>query len=193
MKRTRLFEHALQERWALLPPPVQALHRVDDVERHSGMAQVERGRTVIARVVCACFGFPPAAASLPLTVTMLRTDSGETWERDFAGHVFRSYLTPASAPYRCRERFGWFDFELELLAEAGRLRLAIRRGWFFGLPIPNFVLPTSDSYEYAEDGTFHFDVSLGARIAGGLIVRYRGWLRPGGGASTQPIDAGSSA
>lgn len=192
MIRTRLFEHALQDRWALLPPPVQALHRVDVAERHSGMAQVERGRTLIARVVCACFGFPPAAERVPLTVTMLRTESGETWERDFAGHVFRSYLTPASVPYRCRERFGRFEFELDLLADAGRLRLAIRRGWFLGLPIPSALLPTSDSYEYAENDTFRFDVSLGARIAGGLIVRYRGWLRPGGSASAHPINAGSN-
>lgn len=191
MKPTGLFERALQERWALLPAPVQALHRVAGVERHSGTAQVERGRTLIARVVCACFGFPPAAESVPLTVTMLRTESGETWERDFAGHVFRSYLTSASEPHRCRERFGWFDFELDLVAEAGRLHLPIRRGWFLGLPIPNVFLPTSDSCEYADAGTFRFDVSLGARFAGGLIVRYRGWLRPAVGASMHSIGAGS--
>ena len=58
------------------------------------------------------------------------------------------------------------------------MNLPVRRGWFLGLPIPRPFLPKSDSREYAKDGVFHFDVALGAPLGQGLIVRYRGSLKP---------------
>lgn len=173
-----LFQSALGDRWQELPPEVQALHRIYDVESFSGTAHVTRGSTLTARIAAWFFGFPPAAASVPLTVKKTRTDGGEIWERNFDGRVFRSYLTPSPDPYRYRERFWLLNYEQDLPVADGCMRLPVRRGWFLGVPIPRMLLPTSDSCEYAENGTFHFDVALGAPLGGGLIVRYRGQLRP---------------
>jgi Domain of unknown function (DUF4166) len=58
------------------------------------------------------------------------------------------------------------------------MRLPVRRGWFLGIPLPRFVLPISDSREYSENGVFKFDVSLIAPLGGGLIVRYKGQVKP---------------
>lgn len=53
-----------------------------------------------------------------------------------------------------------------------------RGGWFAGMPMPRFLLPKSDSREYAENGLFRFDVTLTAPFGGDLLVKYRGYLRP---------------
>lgn len=173
-----LFQSALAERWDHLPHEVQALHSVQDVESFSGTAQVTRGTTLIARMAAWFFGFPPAAEQVHLTITKTRTETGEIWERDFGGRVFRSYLTPAPALYRYRERFWLFKYEQDLPVHDGCMRLPVRRGWFLGIPLPRFLLPGSDSREYAQDGMFHFDVSLTAPLRGGLIVRYCGQVKP---------------
>lgn len=173
-----LFQNALAERWNCLPREIQALHGVQDVENFSGTAQVTRGSSLVAKVAAWFFGFPPAAEAVSLTVTMTRTESGETWERNFGGRVLRSFLTPAPLVHRFRERFWLFDFELDLPVEDGCMRFPVRRGWFLGVPLPNALLPRSDTREYVEGGVFHFDVALGAPFGAAQIVRYRGHLKP---------------
>ena len=183
-ERPPLFQTVLQDRWAALQPTVRRLHGVQDVERFSGTASVERGRSWIARLAAWVFGFPPAAAAVPVTVTKSRIETGkdgetaEIWQRDFGGRVFRSRCGAAKAPYRFRERFGLFTFELDLPVTDGALSMPVRRGWLLGVPLPRLLLPTSDAREYEADGVFHFDVALGAPLGGGLIVRYRGTLTP---------------
>lgn len=176
--RPTLFQAALRDRWAALAPAVQRLHSVQDQEQLSGTAEVTRGSGLIARLAVWFFRFPKAGKNVRLTMIKTRTESGETWERNFAGRKFRSYLTPADAPYRYRERFWLFNYEQDLPVRDGALLLFVRRGWFLGIPIPQPFLPGSDSREFAVDGDFHFDVSLNAPLGGGLIVRYRGKLSP---------------
>ena len=173
-----LFQAALAERWEDLPPAVQALHDVQDIESFSGTAKVTRGTSPVARLAARFFGFPQATEAIALTVTKTRRGSGEIWERNFGGRAFRSYLTPAPGPYRYRERFWLFNYEQDLPVEDGCMRLPVRRGWLLGVPLPRLLLPTSESREFAVDGVFHFDVALSAPLGGGLIVRYQGSLQP---------------
>jgi len=51
------------------------------------------------------------------------------------------------------------------------------RGWLFGLPLPSSLRPQVAARESVADGTFQFDVEIGAPLIG-RIIRYRGWLRP---------------
>lgn len=176
--RPTLFQAALQDRWAALAPAVQRLHSGQEQERFSGTAEVTRGSGLIAHLAAWFFRFPKAGRNVRLTMIKTRTERGETWERNFAGRVFRSYLTPADALYRYCERFWLFNYEQDLPVRDGALFLCVRRGWFFGIPIPRPFLPESDSREFAVDGGFHFDISVSAPLGGGLIVRYRGQLSP---------------
>ncbi len=176
--RPGLFQSALRDRWAMLAPEARSLHDVQDMESFSGTAQVTRGTSLLARFIAWFVGFPTAGDNVSLTVTKTRTENGEIWERDFNGHVFRSYLGPSSQPYRYRERFWLLTFEQDLPVENGAMHLPVRRGWFAGIPIPRVLLPASESREYVEDGAFHFDVALRAPLGQGLIVRYRGTLSP---------------
>lgn len=182
------FQSVLAEKWEHLPREVQVLHGVQDIESFSGTAQVTRGNGAIAVLVAWLFGFPPAADRVPLTITKTRTDTGETWERNFGGRTFRSYLTPSPAPHSYRERFGIFNYELDLSVQDGCMRFPVRRGWVLGIPLPRFLLPGSESREYAQDGVFHFDVSLIAPLGGGLIVRYRGQASPDHASADTPQD-----
>jgi hypothetical protein len=75
------------------------------------------------------------------------------------------------------ERFGPFAFAIAAVLDAGRLRLVVRRWSFLGLPLPLWLAPGGEAYEFADAGRFHFHVELGHRLTG-LIVRYRGWLAP---------------
>lgn len=176
--RPTLFQSALGDRWSRLPPEVRELHSVQDVESFSGIAEITRGRSLIARLAAWFFGFPKPGENVPLTVTKTRTKSGEIWERNFNGRSFRSYCTPANSRYRYRERFWLFNYEQDLPVENGCMHLPVRRGWFLGIPLPKVLLPRSDSREYSSEGVFHFDVALSAPLGGGLIVRYRGQLVP---------------
>jgi hypothetical protein len=173
-----LIQRALGERWRDLPETVRRLHSVQDLESFSGWARVARGRGLMARLTGWFFRFPRAADAVPVTVTKMRTASGEIWERNFGGRVFRSHLTPSGRPGHCNERFWRMRFELALTVDAGRLFFPVSRGWIFGIPLPAFLLPWSEAYECETNGKFHFDVGLYAPISGKLIVRYQGSVEP---------------
>lgn len=172
-----LLHSALGDRWPDLPAAVRRLHDHGD-GRFAGAARVERGATMLARIVAFAFGFPRAGEAISVSVTKTRTATGEVWRRAFAGRVFSSRLTPSSRPGRVLERFGAFTFELELPVADGVMHLPVRRGWFLGAPLPGFLLPRSDAREYAVGERMHFDIRLEAPLGGGLLVHYAGWLAP---------------
>lgn len=178
-----LFQQMLGERWDCLSPQAKALHNIYDVTRFSGTARVDRGANPLARLAAFLFGFPPAADTVPISVTKTATAQGETWKRNFGGCIFRSQLNPSSHPFHVRERFGPFNFEQCLPFENGMMRLDLVRGWFFGIPLPRWALPKSQAHEFVEGGRFRFDVTLRLPVIGSLIVRYRGSLEPSGSAT----------
>ncbi|WP_073953943.1 SDR family oxidoreductase [Thalassospira sp. TSL5-1] len=175
-----LFQSVLRDRWFLLPSEIRALHSVHDVESFSGQAEVIRGRSLIARAIAWFFGFPPASQKCAVSVTKTRIETGEIWQRNFGGRIFRSRCCSAATPYRFCEGFGVFNYEMDVDATNAGIQLPVRRGWFMGVPLPRFLLPKSDSREYVQNGIFHFDVKLSAPLGIGLIVRYRGSLHPDG-------------
>lgn len=170
-----LFQRALgAELWGRMPQQWQSAHDLTDRHVLIGHSSVFRGHRLLAKLIATLFRFPPAAASVPVTVTMERHGQGETWLRNFDGHRFRSTLTPAGKG-TLYERFGPFKFELHLPVSEGRMGMEVRRGWFCGLPMPRWSLPISETSEYVEDGVFRFDVRLLAPFAG-LVVHYKGQL-----------------
>ncbi len=75
------------------------------------------------------------------------------------------------------ERFGVLEFAMALVRDGERLRLVMRAWRAFGVPLPLWLAPCSDAYEAEEGGVFRFFVEISHPIVG-LIVRYRGWLKP---------------
>jgi hypothetical protein len=172
-----LYRRLLGEAWDTLPEPLRAIH--GGGSDYEGIATVERGTGLIARLIGACFGFPRAGSGVPVRVTFVRHPGREVWWRDFAGRSLRSVQHDGAGRFDrlLVERFGPFAVGLALVLEEGKLRF-VPRGWsFLGIPLPTALAPRCEAYECAEGGRFRFHVEIGHPLAG-VIVRYRGWLAP---------------
>ena len=175
---TRLFVAALGSDFARLPRSVQALHDGPLPQHFVGRAHVRRGPSRVANWIADLAGFPPAGQDVPLRVDILPSDGGEVWQRDFDGHVTRSYLsTPGQ---RCvDERFGAVTLRLTLRVSGDGLGIGIGGARLFGrIPLPSFLWPISRSRESAgPDGAFRFDIAGGLPFLGEMIA-YDGSLEP---------------
>lgn len=178
-----LYRRVLGAAWDALPQELRVMHDVGDGLVAEGIAAVERGTGWRARLAAALFGFPRAGTAVSVTVTFTRMGTrrgdAEIWQRDFAGSVFRSVQSAGSgrSDALIDERFGPMTIALAVVVDGGRLRLIVRRWSVLGVPLPRWLAPRGDAYEFAADGRFHFHVELAHPLAG-LVVRYRGWLVP---------------
>jgi len=167
-----LYARVMQQRFDKLPEVVQAMHRVCGDAGASGEATVERGSTMVARMVAAVMGFPRAGTHR-LHVAFIERDGVETWTRTFGDRSFTSHLSERDG--RLVERFGPLRFHFYLPSDARGLEMRIV-GWScFGVPLPMALAPRSVAREWQEDGRFHFDVPIALPLVG-RIVHYRGWL-----------------
>ncbi len=173
---TPLFEKAIgREAWDTMPTSYRTGHDLWDRHVMRGTSKVTRGKGALARFIAAVFRFPPERDDTPLTVTMERIGETEKWTRNFDGQRFFSVLSYAG-PGRVRERFGPFEFELDLPVNDGRMEMNVMRGWVMGLPMPAWALPKSETAEFDQNGVFRFDVKISAPVTG-MIVHYQGQLR----------------
>jgi hypothetical protein len=177
--RAPLYRRLLGDAWNSLPQPLQAMHDLGAELSAEGLADVERGSGLLARLAACVIGFPRAGKDLPVTVSFRAEDGREHWKRTFAGRSFASTQEQGRGRFErllC-ERFGPFNFGMAAVCDDGRMRLVLRRWSFLGIPMPLALAPREDAFEFARDGRFHFHVEIGHAITG-LIVRYRGWLVP---------------
>lgn len=174
-----LYRRLLGDAYARLPAPLQAMHDLGGAMLAEGSATVERGGSLLARLAAAIVGFPQAGANIPVRVEFKSENGREIWRRTFAGRSFLSTQEQGRGRFEwllC-ERFGPLNAGMALVLDDGRLRLIVRRWSLFGIPMPLALAPRGDSYEYVENGRFHFHVEIGHPLTG-PIVAYRGWLVP---------------
>jgi len=174
-----LYRRLLGEAYAAMPAPLQAMHDLKDEMVAEGSATVTRGGGLLARIAAAIVGFPQAGENVPVRVAFRNENGRERWTRTFAGRLFHSTQEQGRGRYEwlvC-ERFGPLCVGMALVLDEGKLRLIVRRWSVFGIPLPVWLAPRGNSYEYSENGRFHFHVET-AHPFTGLIVGYRGWLVP---------------
>ena len=160
------------------------MHQVEERLTAQGRASVERGNSVLARMVAMLMGFPAASSDTSVAVRFEAAAGVETWTRTFgqahSGQAeFRSRQwagTGRSAHLVC-ESFGPLTFGMALLAGDGRLSLVLRRWSILGVPLPLRLGPRSQAFETCANGKFRFHVEIDHPLTG-LIVRYIGWLVP---------------
>ena len=112
-----------------------------------GVAVVERGSGLLARLVAFVIGLPPAGADIPVTVSFQARHGREHWQRNFAGRAFSSVQEQGRGRFErllC-ERFGPLNFGMALVCESERMRLVIRRWSVCGIPLPRALAPRGDS------------------------------------------------
>jgi hypothetical protein len=163
-----------------MPEAWRRLTDIQDCDHFAGEASVERGTSLLSRLVGRLFGFPEISDRVRVEVTKEKMRHGERWTRRFDGKVFVSHLSRRSRDDHgiLRERFGPFSFVMRLRARSGMVEWPVERWAFAGMPMPNGLMPRSQTTEYVdEQGRFRFDVGISVPVAG-FLVRYRGWLAP---------------
>lgn len=171
---TPLYRRVMGPAFAHLAKPVRIMHGVFGDGGAMGEAVVTQGHSPVARLVAKVFGFPTEGKHA-LHVSFGERNGIERWTRDFSGQRFISHLSDENG--HLVERFGPFRFSFDLPMRDNGFGMEIRRWSFLRLPLPHFLAPRSVAHEWAEDGCFQFDVPIALPFVG-LVVHYRGWLRP---------------
>jgi Domain of unknown function (DUF4166)/Saccharopine dehydrogenase NADP binding domain len=176
-QKSRLYPGLLGTAWQRLPAEIRAIH--DGFDHASGRATVERGRSLLARLIVTLLGLPEASGDTPVSVRFAPVNGAETWTRTFGRKRFTThqFAGTGKSEYLLCERVGLLTFAMALVAQNDRLTLVLRRWRCLGIALPGWLLPRAVAYEAVECGKFHFHVEIGHRLVG-LIVRYRGWLEP---------------
>ena len=165
-----LYETVLGPAFAMLPGPLQQLHRPGWGLQAAGTARVDGPGTLAGRLVAAVLRFPPAAAEVPVSVSIVPNDGGrERWVRDFGGRGFASVLSAAATPGRLTERFGPLRFELELRTGPGGVTGMPVRAWRLGrLRLPLQLAPGCRATEDLDAaGRFRFRRRVAAAVRPG--------------------------
>lgn len=174
-----VFEIAVsQEAYASMPEPIRRFHSMAGEPVWQGHASVVRGISPVARLLAWIIGLPPSAPKIDVTVSVERDAAGrERWTRNFGGQEFHSDLA-FNADMGLTETFGPLTCDLGLTASKMGTAMPVARGWLFGIPVPKFLLPKSDTSETLDSqGRFQFNVNITLPLFG-LLVRYKGWLAP---------------
>jgi hypothetical protein len=168
-----LYRRLLGEHFDQLPPLVRDLHDVTGASVWAGRADVERGRSLAARMVATLFGLPPAGRGQALRVTFEAKDGREIWLRSFGSAVFRSVQYERRG--LLNERVGPSTFVFVLATSPDGMALKLRGVRFLGVPLPRILAPSIATFESQREGRYHFAVEASLPLLG-RIVRYQGWL-----------------
>jgi hypothetical protein len=158
-----------------LPARVRELHDLDRLSVWEGRAKVERGRSLVARLVAALSSLPPAGDDQPLRVTFAAVGDREVWARQFGKALFRSVQYEVGG--QLRERVAMATFVFATAASTDGLALKLEGFRVFGVPLPRLLHPAVRTFESDQGGRYCFEVEAHLPLVG-LLVRYSGWLRP---------------
>lgn len=175
-KNEFLYQRLLGDVFKTLPPQIVNFHNSNKAE---GLATVETGKSLLAKLAVKVFGFPTDGKDIPIQVSTQRKNGGESWCRDFNGKIFLSFQSEGKglSERLLSEKIGLMNFDFALVVEQEKLILKLLRWDFLGIPLPLFLAPNGNTFEYVENGRFCFHVEIKHPLTG-LIVRYEGWLVP---------------
>ena len=168
-----LYRTLLGDRFEVLPARVRELHDLTEPAVWTGRADVERGRSWVARVAAAVFSLPPDGADQPLSVSFTPGNGQEIWTRRFGARTFCSVQLESNG--RLCERVGLVCLVSTLEASADGLALRLRELRVLGIPLPRILHPRVHTFECEKGGRYRFEAEAHLPLAG-LLVRYAGWL-----------------
>lgn len=177
-----LYRRLLGPAFDTLAPALRQAHGLRTSGGFAGKAAVERPKGLLANAFADLMGFPKPGQDVPVQVDFEIDGPREIWRRNFAGRLFKSIQSAGKGRYEYlqREAFGPVNAVVALEAADAGLTLKIRGWTLFGVPMPAWLGPTTIAREFEDaEGRFNFDAEIGLAFLGKL-VRYRGWLVPGG-------------
>ena len=120
-----LYRRLLGAGFDRLPQAVRELHDFTGVSIWDGRADVERGRSLAARIAAALTSLPPEGDDQPLRVTFHAIGEREIWARQFGSALFRSVQYEGGG--LLHERVGPDDVRVHAAGVGGRPGAAARR------------------------------------------------------------------
>jgi predicted DCC family thiol-disulfide oxidoreductase YuxK len=183
-RRTALLRQVLGSDYRTLPPALQQLHDVEDLQACLGSCRVQRGDRPISRAVGLLLSLPASSEAAEFRFTIRRDGESEIWCRDIAKHRFQTVIRPLGRN-RLSEKVGPVELIFRVTAGSFGCTWTLEAGRLFGLPLPKALRPTVLAREWDEGGQVKFDVEA-SLPAIGPIVRYDGHLQ------VVPVRAGES-
>ena len=167
--------HILLSEFDAVAPAVQHFHHAFGTV-FAGEAEITGATNRLARMARLIAGLPRPGRFVPVQVTVTAAPDGHRWVRDFAGRKFVSRFVAADG--LLQEHTGALRFAFHLFVRDGRIMMAFRRWWLWGVPLPAAFGPRVVASE-GEDaqGRYRFDVRVALPLIGELVA-YRGWLVP---------------
>ncbi len=173
---TSLFRRLMGDRFDALPRQLRAVHDGEAMRVFTGQCRVERGAGLLSRICGAVASLPPAAAAVPIEVSIETRGTAETWIRNFGGKAMRSTLRERDG--LLEERLGPAVFRFVLVAERDAIEWRLVGVRSLGIPLPLAWFDKVAARESLEGNLYLFDVRAELPVAG-LLVRYRGTLDVG--------------
>lgn len=168
-----LYRRLLGPDFERVPQRVRELHDFTGVSIWDGRADVERGRSLAARIAAALTSLPPGGDDQPLRVTFHAIAEREIWARQFGSALFRSVQYENGGLLHERVGPTTFVFTPRVSEEGLVLRLDGFR--VLGVPLPRALHPTVHTFEREQGGRYRFEVEAHLPLFG-LLIRYAGWL-----------------
>jgi hypothetical protein len=167
-----LYRRLLGAGFDRLPQPVRELHDFTGVSIWDGRADVERGRSLAARIAATLTSLPPEGDDQPLRVTFHAVGEREIWGRQFDRPCSGRQYASGGLLY---ERVGPTTFVFTPLASEEGLALRLDGFRVLGVPLPRALHPVVRTFEREQGGRYHFEVEAHLPLFG-LLIRYAGWL-----------------
>jgi hypothetical protein len=168
-----LYEESVQG-FAALPLPVRRLHGPG---RARGTLDVVRGQGLLARMIAAAFGLPPAGTGVVVELVVTEQAGVQTWTRTIGDVALVSHQR-AAGPARLLERLGLVECALDVCAgEDGTLAFVTTGASLLGVPIPPPLAPKVVARACGEGDAVRMVVEIGSALTG-PILRYGGRVEP---------------
>jgi hypothetical protein len=171
-----LFQQALGAAFFRLPESLRRLHASRGQVRYAGRADIERGRSPLARLCAWVLRLPPSGQDVATVVEFQCEPARETWRREFGGARLVSTLSLRDG--LLRERLGPVQLRFALHANDGAIWWTVAGARLLGvLPLPATLFDGVRCREYEDDERYRFEVEAALPLVG-RVVRYAGWLSP---------------
>ncbi len=176
MPRT-LYHSILGSDFDDVPLKIREMHSFARVAR--GTADVTRGPSRAARLICRLAKLPQARRDVAVETTFAPIDGGERWTRSFEGQPFQTDMMAGTGePFPCMvERLGPFLFKMRVSATPEGIDLTPEKVFLGPLPVPLALAPRATGRERVHDGRYTFAVEVTFPLIG-KVFGYDGWLEP---------------
>ena len=176
-----LYQRALGDQFARLPPVLRAFHSLPQGGMARGVATVRRGRGWWRHLAAQALRLPPAGECVPVVLQVQVVGDREIWVRDFGGFAVRTEQWQRGDFFI--EKAGPLCFVFRLRIEENSLRFVFQHNELCGLRWPRWQVLRVEAVvrSVGEDAnsSWHVEVSISTPLLG-LLTAYSGEITPGG-------------